>query len=280
MEAGGFVFLLLIGANVYISYKGFNSISFFSKYKFQVDKVLIEKDYKRIITSGFLHVSWNHLIMNMIGLYYFSNPIETHLGVMSLLLIYFASLIGGGLFSLYLHRNHGGYSAVGASGAVSGLIFASIALFPGLGIGILFIPFSIPSWLFGLLFVGYTIYGIKSDRDNIGHGAHLGGALIGMIIAILMVPSVISVNILPIALVLIPCLIFIYLIITKPHLLLINTPFSGKKHKYIDPDIQWNIEKKKQQDAIDKILEKVNRKGIDSLTDREREMLEKFSNKK
>ena len=115
--------MVLIGLNVYISYKGFKSIIYFEKYKFIVDKILIGKDYKRIISSGFLHVSWSHLIFNMISLYLFSGLIESNLGILNLLLIYFASLIGGGLLSLYIHRGHADYTAVGASGAISGLIF-------------------------------------------------------------------------------------------------------------------------------------------------------------
>lgn len=276
MEEIGFFGLILIGANILISYKGFKSIVYFDKYKFMIDAILIGKDYKRIATSGFLHVGWSHLIFNMISLYIFSGLVESNMGMLNFLLIYFASLIGGGLLSLYIHRNHGDYSAVGASGAVSGLVFASIALFPGLELGLIMIPGSIPSWLFGLLYIAISIYGIKSDRGNIGHDAHLGGALIGMLTAILLEPSVLKINYLPISLVLIPTFVFIYLILTRPHILIINKPMFTDAPKYIDPKIKWNEEKRNKELSIDQILDKINMKGIDSLTEKERKQLEEF----
>src|SRR5664279_1898625 len=177
MTNTGIITLILIIVNIAFSYKGFTNETFFEGYKFEVDRILINKDYKRLVTSGFLHVSWTHLILNMFSLYAFSGSIESDLGGLQFLLIYFVSLVGGNLLCLFIHRNHGDYSAVGASGAVSGIIFASIALYPGMGIGFFGLPFSIPGWLYGILYVLYSIYGIKSGKDNIGHEAHLGGAL-------------------------------------------------------------------------------------------------------
>src|SRR5450432_2036948 len=110
--------LILIIANCIFSYKGFTNELFFDGYKFEVDRILINKDYKRLITSGFLHVGWTHLIFNMIRLYAFSGLIESNLGGVKFLIIYFAGLIGGGLLSLFVHRNHGDFTSVGASGAV------------------------------------------------------------------------------------------------------------------------------------------------------------------
>lgn len=169
--------LFLIIVNIAFSYKGFSNNTFLDGYKFEVDKILISKEYKRLITSGFLHVSWMHLIFNMLSLYAFSGLLEYHIGELSFLVIYLTSMVGGNLLALFVHRNHGDYSAVGASGAVCGVIFASIALFPGMELGFFGIPISLPSWLYGIIYVAFSIYGIKSSRDNIGHEAHLGGVL-------------------------------------------------------------------------------------------------------
>ncbi len=138
---------------------------------------------------------------------------------MSFLIIYFGSLLGGDILALFVHKKEYYYSAVGASGAVCGVIFASIALFPGIEIGILFLPFPMPSWLFGILYVAYSIYGIKSSHDNIGHEAHLGGALVGMLLAVIINPTCFANNYLTILLISIPILIFIILIISKPEIL-------------------------------------------------------------
>ncbi|HEY0677822.1 MAG TPA: rhomboid family intramembrane serine protease, partial [Chitinophagaceae bacterium] len=189
MNAIGIIGLLLIAANVIFSYKGLKNHLFFERYAFKVDKVLLQKNYKVMVTSGFLHVGWVHLILNMISLYIFSESLELYLGELKFLLIYFGSLLGGNIFSLLVHRNHGDYTAVGASGAVCGIIFASIAVFPGMEVGFIGLPLFIPSWLYGILFVLYSVYGIRSRADNIGHEAHLAGALTGLLLALLMFPE-------------------------------------------------------------------------------------------
>ena len=152
--------LLLIIANVAVSYKGFKDHAFFDRYKFSIDGIRLYKDYKRLLTSNFLHVGWSHLLFNMLSLYLFSGPLESYLGSANFLLIYFVSMVGCNLLTLLIHRNHGDYSSVGASGGVSGILFASIALFPGMKIGFFFLPLSIPAWLFGILYIAFSIYGI------------------------------------------------------------------------------------------------------------------------
>ena len=222
MSTTGIVGLLLIISNLVFSYKGFTNQAFFDGYKFQVDAVLVNKDYKRLVTSGFLHVNWTHLIFNMLSLYMFSGTIEGSLGATKFLIIYFASLTGGDLLSLFIHRNHPDYSSVGASGAICGIIFASIALFPGMDIGFFFIPVAIPAWVYGSLFIAFSIYGIRSGKNNIGHEAHLGGAIIGMAVALVLEPAAFAENYVTILIITVPAIVFIVVIIRKPQLLLID----------------------------------------------------------
>lgn len=276
----GIISIIIIVINFAISYKGFNDRIFFEKYKFEVDKILIDKEYYRVITSGFLHVDWTHLIFNMISLYAFSGLLEINVGRINFIIIYFGSLIAGDLFALLIHKNHGDYNSVGASGAVFGVIFASIALFPGLEIGFFILPISIPSWIYGILYIGYSIYGIKSKRDNIGHEAHLGGALIGMMIAIILYPISLIENYLPILIIFIPSIIFIYIIITKPYVLYIDNYFFKTHKKYYSIEDKYNDQKVNQQKEIDRLLDKISKKGIKSLSKNEKEKLEEYSNKR
>jgi membrane associated rhomboid family serine protease len=273
----GIVGILLIVANIVFSYKGFTNDLFFDGYKFEVDRILVSKDYKRLITSGFLHVSWTHLIFNMLSLLAFSGLLESNLGEIKFLIIYFASLVGGDLLSLFIHRNHGDYTAVGASGAVCGVIFASIALFPGLGIGLFGIPLSIPSWLYGILYVLISIYGIKSNRGNIGHDAHLGGALVGMIVALLLRPSAFIPNYLTILIIALPTVAFICLIIARPHMLLVYNFHFKKRAKVYSINRKPRKKKIDRQQEIDSILDKINTHGMNSLSKSEKERLEQFS---
>lgn len=273
----GLINLVLIIVNVVVSYRGLKDHSFMERYSFEVDSILVYKDYKRLITSGFLHVSWMHLIFNMIALYAFSASLELRMGPSSFLTLYFASLVGGNLLSLLIHRHHGDYSAVGASGAVCGVIFAAIALFPGLKIGFFGLPVSIPGWAYGLFFVLYSIYGIRSRKDNIGHEAHLGGALIGMVVALCMAPEAISPNYKTILAIMAPAIAFIYMIINCPHALMIdNQYFKAHKGDY-DIDDRYHLDRSDRQDELDYLLEKIHKRGMKSLTKKEREALVRHS---
>jgi membrane associated rhomboid family serine protease len=273
----GIISFLLILANVIVSYRGFKDSIFYNKYKFRVDAVLLYKDYKRMVTSGFLHVNWMHLIFNMLALYFFSGSLETYLGPVKFLVIYFLSLIGGDLLSLWIHRHDGDYDSVGASAGVNGVIYAAIALFPGMHIGLLFIPIAIPAWLFGLVYVLYSIYGIRSRRYNIGHDAHLGGALVGLIVAIILHPSALINNTWAIVIIMVPSVFFIYMIITRPHMLLIDNYFFNKHSDAITVDHKYNIDITNKQKEIDRILEKIHKKGMKSLTDKEKQTLKEYS---
>jgi membrane associated rhomboid family serine protease len=220
MEKIGLLTLGIIIANGLFSYKGFSDRLFFENNLFQVNKILQDKEYKRLITSGFLHADWSHLIFNMISFYSFSGMLESHLGPVKFLIIYFGSLLGGDMLALIIHQKHPYYRAVGASGAVCGVIFASIALFPGIEVGFLFIPVPIAGWVFGIGYALYTIYGIKSNMGNIGHEAHLGGALVGLAVAVAIEPEALEYNLKPIILTAAPSLIFIIVLIIKPEILL------------------------------------------------------------
>lgn len=277
MTNTGTIGIVLIIANILFSYRGFTNTSFFESYKFRVDKILVNKDYIRLISAGFLHANWQHLIFNMITLYLFSSALENELGALQYLVIYTASLVGGGLFSLIVHRQHGDYSAIGASGAVAGIMFACIALFPGMHVQFFFIPIPIAGWFYGMLYMLYSIYGIRSKKDNIGHEAHLGGAVVGMLIALIMEPFAIAENYVTILIIAIPAIVFIVLIIKKPHVLLVNNLFFNHHSDHYSIDHQYNQQKAIQQKEIDTILDKINASGINSLSRREREKLDAYS---
>lgn len=225
--------IVIIVLNVIISWKGFNDYSFFDKYKFQIGSIIHNKEYYRIISSGFLHVDVTHLIFNMLTLYFFANPViaffaspqgflfgdfsqtKMNIGYGMFLLTYLAAIIGGNLLSLLIHKKDNWYSAVGASGGVTGILFAAIAAFPQQEIGLYFI-IDIPAWIFGILYLGYSVYGMKTNLGNIGHSAHIGGAIIGLLSAILFYPAILQINTYYILGMMIP-LIILLLIILKEH---------------------------------------------------------------
>ena len=181
------VLIAIIVVNVLISYKGFNDLSFFRKYEFHVGSIRTGEQI-RMLSSGFLHVDMTHLIFNMITLWFFAPVVINYMGSFSFGLIYFGSLISGSLLTMVFHKNDFGYRAVGASGAVTGVLYSAILLQPDMMLGIFFI-IPMPAYLFGILYLLYSIYGMRAKNDNIGHTAHFGGAVGGYLITLVKEPT-------------------------------------------------------------------------------------------
>ncbi|MDO5106284.1 rhomboid family intramembrane serine protease [Capnocytophaga sp.] len=184
-----FATLALMAVNVLFSMKGFKDYSFFEKYKFGIRQIR-QGEYVRLLSSGFLHADWQHLIFNMITLYFFADIIILYAGFVQFVLLYLFALVVGNLFSFYFHRNEPYYTAVGASGAVSGILYASILFNPKMTIIVFVLP--MPGYLFAIGYLLYSIYGMKSRTDNIGHSAHFGGAVSGLIYALAYDPSLVQ----------------------------------------------------------------------------------------
>ena len=183
------LFYSILIATIGISYHGFNNQDFFRRYMFNVRSVQ-KGDYLRLLSSGFLHAGWEHLIFNMISLFFFHRIIIYEMGASVFMLIYLGAIVFGNLFCLYIYRHQPYYSAIGASGGVSGIIFAAIALMPQLRINFM------PGWLFGAIYFGYSVYQMLNPRqgDNIGHAAHLGGAIFGIVVIAFLQPLLIAEN--------------------------------------------------------------------------------------
>ncbi|UZT98703.1 rhomboid family intramembrane serine protease [Chryseobacterium fluminis] len=206
------IVLVIIGITCIVSYLGLNNIRMFEKYKFNVSAITGRKEYFRLISSAFLHADFMHLFFNMLSLYFFQGAIISFFGNVGFLIIYFGSMILGNLFSLLIYKNQPWYSAIGASGAVSGVIFASIAMAPN-EISINFLP----GWLFGTLYFGYSVYMMLNPKqwDNLGHSAHLGGAFFGLVYSIVMHPDLAMSNILYLGVMALPLAYLSYQIFIK-----------------------------------------------------------------
>lgn len=205
------ILIAIIVANAVISYKGFNDLAFFRKYEFHVGSIRSGEQI-RMLSSGFLHADIMHLAFNMLTLYFFA-PVVIHLmGTFSFVLIYFGSLIFGSLLTMLFHKNDYSYRAVGASGAVTGVLYSAILLQPDMMLGIFFV-IPMPAYLFGILYLLYSIYGMRAKNDNIGHTAHFGGAIGGYLITLIKEPSLIVDHSLMVILLAIP--IFILFVMAK-----------------------------------------------------------------
>lgn len=210
--------VVLMVANGIFSFRGFSNRRFIEKYLFHVGSILGRNEYYRLFTSGFLHANIPHLAFNMLALYSFSQGIGRVVGILDFVMIYFGSLIAGNLLALQINRNNPEYRALGASGAVSGVIFASILMYPHGSISFLFFPIAIPSWLFGIGFVLISIYGIRTGFGNLGHEAHLGGAIAGVLISLLIEPGLLRARLWLVLALIIPAAAYLYLLAKRPDL--------------------------------------------------------------
>lgn len=179
--------IIIIVANVIISMKGFNDISFFERYKFNVAGIR-RGEQIRMFSSAFLHADFSHLLFNMLTLYFFADVVINQVGVLYFVIIYLVSLLAGNLLAYYFHKDEPHYSAIGASGAVMGILYSAILFYPDMGLYLFFIPIPIPAWLFGMAYLLYSIYGMKNRVGNIGHDAHIGGAVGGYALTLLFAP--------------------------------------------------------------------------------------------
>jgi len=281
-EPTAFFAILIALVTAYTTWQGFQSPFLFETYVFEPRQVLRNKQYVRMVSSGFLHVNWMHYAFNMFSLYVFGKGIELHLGATPFLVIYFSSIVGGNGLSLWLHRHHE-YRAVGASGGVCGVIFASMFLFPGGGVRFLLLPITISASVYAVLFIVISVFGMRSRTSRVGHDAHLGGALVGLLVATAMYP-----NILPASPVLYATVVFLTLLAIGycyafPMYLQLRSPWS--RGHWLDV---WS-RMRRARDAsasrtedrqLDDLLDKVSEQGIHSLSTAERKKLESISKRR
>ena len=202
--------IAIMAANVLASLKGFSDSTFFDRYKFLINAISAGQR-ERMVTSGFLHVDIAHLFFNMFTLYFFADVVIGWLGPGKFLIMYFVSLLGGSLLALFFHKDEPYYSAVGASGAVTGILYAAILLNPDMQLGIMFIPIPLPAYVLGIGYLLYSIYGMKSRLGNIGHTAHFGGAIGGFATTLLFKPELLVTDTLIVVLLAIPIIILFVL---------------------------------------------------------------------
>lgn len=206
------VLIAVIAITVIISLAGFQNVSVFEKYKFNVSAIKYKKEYVRLLSAGFLHADWGHLFFNMFTLYFFGPIVLEAFNIVGFILIYLGSIILGNLFSLYLYQKQGWYSAIGASGGVSGILFAAVAYAPN-EIEVNFVP----GFIFGALYFSYSVYMMLNPKphDNIGHAAHLGGAAFGLVYAVVVEPEVAFSNIYFLGVMSLPLLYMAYQVFVK-----------------------------------------------------------------
>lgn len=194
--------LLLIGLTVAASAYAWSNRDLMEAWIMQPHVIARSGQWYRLLTSGFLHADWSHLLFNMFAFYSFSPVVLATLaqgygpgvGLGLFLLLYLGGIVVSDLPTYFRHRDDRDYRSLGASGGVASVLFASILLFPvntrGGGIIIFPLPFPIQPFLFGFLYLAYSWYMGRRRGDNINHDAHFYGALFGVLLIAALVPGV------------------------------------------------------------------------------------------
>ncbi len=184
--------IIIIAITALVSIAAFNKPDLMERLQFNASKVVHKQEYLRLISHGFIHANWEHLIVNMFVLYSFGSAIESYfeygfgrLHNAYFLILYFGGMVFANAYALFKHRNNFYYNAVGASGAVSAVLFAAIFFEPWSKIyffGIL----PVPGIVFAILYLGYSYYMSRKQNDNVAHDAHFLGAVFGFVFPILL----------------------------------------------------------------------------------------------
>lgn len=275
MEVNDFIVWTILILTGISTYTALETPSFFERYNLNPKMVLRNKEYDRMLSSGFLHADWMHFAINMYLFFILSPLVIDNIGAFSFVLLYFGSMLAASALGVYLHKSESFYRAVGASGAVMGVLFAYILISPNATF-LLFFILPLPGWLLGLFYVGYSIYGIETKgKDQIAHDAHLAGGAAGLLILAFVQPDLYQYNGLYAVVMLLP--LVGYLIYKNKDYFKGKSDFPSSLRGYTNLDDRFNETKAKKQKELDELLDKVSKKGLDSLSDKEKKRLDELS---
>jgi membrane associated rhomboid family serine protease len=272
------IFAVLIVTGV-VTARAFRDRALLDRWIFRPHPILVGKEYHRLVTSGLLHADWWHFGFNAFGLLMFGRVVADSAGWAVFLLVYLSAIVGGSLLSLIIHR-HEDYAALGASGGVSGLVFAATFFNPDMGVSLLFLPILAPAWISALVFIGVSFFGTRHRWGNIGHDAHLGGALIGLAVALAADVGQVLRSDWKIGVVVAAGVVALVLLVRFPHglgqRLLVGSAGNHKSNlRYQDYDRAR--ERNAKRARLDAFLDKISRHGMHSLTPAERRELDELS---
>ena len=180
------IFIFTIATSIY----AFNNTQLFGKFMLHPYSLAKGGKLYTFITSGLIHADWMHLFFNMFTFFFFAFRLEAMIGHWQFAVLYFVSLVVSDIPTAIKHKDDYRYSSLGASGAISAVLFSYILFDPLNLILVMFIP--MPAILFGVLYLAYCIYMSKNSRDHINHDAHFFGALAGLILTVVLKPGIIT----------------------------------------------------------------------------------------
>lgn len=197
MGATPYITYIILAATGIVSYRAFHDGGLKWKFMFNAYQIKHRKEWYRFFSHGLIHADWMHLGFNAYVLYGFGKTVElTYVSIFGVakgnfnfILLYVGALAISSFYSFAKHQDNVHYNSLGASGAVSAVLFSFIAMYPDAKLGLLFIPIPIKAWILGGLYLLYSHYMSKKQMDNIGHDAHFWGAVFGFVVTFVFKPE-------------------------------------------------------------------------------------------
>jgi membrane associated rhomboid family serine protease len=190
------VTLVIVLVTIGVSWLGFNNKELQWKLIFNTEPMQKRNEWYRFFSSGLIHADVMHLAFNMYALWEFGRVVEgafvvlfEEKGLLFYITMYVLGLGASSVYSFFRHRDNPYYNALGASGAVSAVVFSYILLAPTAKLSLLFLPIPFPAYVFGLLYLLYSQYMSRKGGDNIGHDAHFWGSIWGIGFTLMLAPE-------------------------------------------------------------------------------------------
>ena len=180
---------IILTLTLVISVIGFLSRTVLMRAVLRPSEIAQGREYATLLTSGFVHADFGHLLFNLVTYCSFAFVMEKAMGELRLEILYFGALLASNIGVCIRHRNEPNYTALGASGAITAVLFAAIVYFPTMRLSLFFVPIGVPAPLFAVIYLGYSFFASGRPGSRIGHDAHIIGALTGLVFVLVTAPE-------------------------------------------------------------------------------------------
>lgn len=265
--------------------------SLLSRYGLTVDRILEKSQYYRLWSALWIHDHWTQLLLNTLVLLGFGYATEGPLDTPNFLFVFLVSAVGGNLLALYVSRDDqsGQSHAVGAAGGISGVLMASLTLSPSLTLSVSSLPIVLPLWPLAVAFLAVSIFAIKPDHGTTNHDAHLGGAIVGLLLSPVVAPESLQTTLWLAAALLLPSVVLFYALVKAPmrtpEVMPANAPtligHSLVTQKWVGGAIipQDECDHITLEDEMNSLLDRITQSGYHGLSEHERERLRAIATK-